>query len=132
MVTQFQGRSISIVILISFLRPLKNNEIEASEGQPLVIDEHTAKLLGPPILATDYLILGSSFDVANHQLMDEMNVGWVLNVAEECGNLYKSPDVNYCKIALSDIMEPGTHQHHLFEESFKFIGIKLNNIYYYI
>ncbi len=38
---------------------------------------------------------GSSYDVSNHELMDELKVGWIINVAEECENLYQHSDIMY-------------------------------------
>ena len=52
-----------------------------------------------------------------------MKVGWILNVADECDNLYQHPDIKYIKISLADMVE--THQHDLFEQAFRFIGNSL-------
>lgn len=76
-----------------------NAEIEAQEGmflspeaaQEFGLVSHidpSHHLKGPPTQVLDYLYLGSSADDRDHELMDSMGVGWVLNAAEECGNLY--------------------------------------------
>ncbi|MFN3922690.1 MAG: dual specificity protein phosphatase family protein [Pseudarthrobacter sp.] len=101
-----------------------NAEIEAQDGQKYSIDEETCKKMGPPAEILDFLILGSAFDLKNHQKMDEMGVGFVLNVAEECGNLYKHDEISYLKIAISDMIYPNEEetQWEIFEKAFRFIG----------
>ena len=55
-----------------------NAKLEAKEGETL---DPLHEYLGPPALIMDHLLLGSSFDVKDHKMMDELEVGWILNVA---------------------------------------------------
>jgi hypothetical protein len=45
-------------------------------------------ILGSMTFHTSLIITGSSFDVKNKEYMDQMKVGWILNVADELDNLY--------------------------------------------
>eukprot|EP01119_Soliformovum_irregulare_P019393 TRINITY_DN6125_c0_g1_i2.p2 TRINITY_DN6125_c0_g1~~TRINITY_DN6125_c0_g1_i2.p2 ORF type:complete len:235 (-),score=33.37 TRINITY_DN6125_c0_g1_i2:39-743(-) len=104
--------------LLECRKPPTNAEIEESEG--IYLTDGTR--FGPPAVVLPFLILGSSGDARDHKLMDELGVGWVLNVATEVGCMYKHDDVKYLKVEIQDMLPTTEDQYHLFEESFAFIN----------
>ena len=54
--------------------------------------------VGAPTQILPHLYLGSSADARNHKLMDSLNIGWILNTADECGKLYNHEVPNLLKI----------------------------------
>eukprot|EP01114_Cavostelium_apophysatum_P001188 TRINITY_DN11009_c0_g1_i2.p1 TRINITY_DN11009_c0_g1~~TRINITY_DN11009_c0_g1_i2.p1 ORF type:complete len:122 (-),score=14.88 TRINITY_DN11009_c0_g1_i2:379-744(-) len=79
-----------------------NSAFEENYGDGIKITEEFAKFLGPPSEILDHIVLGSSYDAGNHECMDNLNVGFILNVAEECSNLYDAPHVQYLKLIIQD------------------------------
>jgi len=94
-------------------------------GSRLSISEETSKTLGPPAEILDHITLGSSFDVSDLETLKRLNIGYVLNVAEEFEHPNPPKHVQFLNLKFQDVVVPGTVQFDIFEEAFKFMDLAL-------
>ena len=64
--------------------------------------EKVSKLMVPATQINDRLYLGNAYNAINKELLDELNIGLIVNVTKEIPNYYEDGSYEYIKIPIYD------------------------------
>ena len=64
--------------------------------------EKVSKLMVPATQINDRLYLGNAYNAINKELLNELNIGLIVNVTKEIPNYYEEDDFEYIKIPIYD------------------------------
>jgi hypothetical protein len=106
-------------------QPLNLNALSINEKYEMA---ETGKKKGyskPPPDVTQilpHLYLGSAINAADSELVGNLGLGCVLNVAEELERMVSHEGVESIRMVVHDFMPDGMDQHNIFEKAFALIG----------
>jgi len=64
--------------------------------------DKVSKLMLEPTQITDRLYLGNAYNAINKELLNELNIGLIVNVTKEIPSYYEDDEFNYIKIPIYD------------------------------
>lgn len=83
-------------------REYSGDKVKRMYPQNDTLYENVSKLMVPPTQITDRLYLGNAYNAINKELLDELNIGLIVNVTKEIPNYYENDDYQYVKIPIYD------------------------------